>query len=393
MVLKSLLIIFLLLFDLIESTSKTKNNKAYTNTTEIMEHEENIMMLLPTDYLFWKLPIPYYIEDIVYKHVVKRAISNIEEKTCLVFDYHKILPKDHYNFMIIRTNDSIFTPYKVFNGKYQVEINTTCLKYYTCVLKSIAISLGLMPPHERLDRKEYIDIKWEHMDPKYRASFIKINKSGQKRLTSCIPYEYGSLLHPNRYFGSSSGEETIVVKKRDCSVLIAEKNDLTFYDIKFMNDLYCKSSCIGYDNKCKNEGYLNPNNCLTCICPSGYSGSYCEEIKGKCRSYPKEMYVEEDGELLLNGTNNCYVLIKTDLQHRIKLYIEELFINTYRACEQGYEIEIRHLKSKAHSGASFCHTLQKDNRHYHSFTSENNEIMLHIDIRRGDTGKIRYKII
>ncbi len=31
------------------------------------------------------------------------------------------------------------------------------------------------------------------------------------------------------------------------------------------------------NNGCQNNGYLDPKNCSRCICPEGFSGTYCDQ--------------------------------------------------------------------------------------------------------------------
>ena len=31
------------------------------------------------------------------------------------------------------------------------------------------------------------------------------------------------------------------------------------------------------NNKCQNNGYLDPKTCSRCICPDGFGGTYCDE--------------------------------------------------------------------------------------------------------------------
>ncbi|VDK54873.1 unnamed protein product [Gongylonema pulchrum] len=57
---------------------------------------------------------------------------------------------------------------------------------------------------------------------------------------------------------------------------IGQRETLSFYDIKMVNQAYCKGHCKRKD-ECKNGGYLNPSNCNVCLCPSGFGGALCEK--------------------------------------------------------------------------------------------------------------------
>ena len=41
---------------------------------------------------------------------------------------------------------------------------------------------------------------------------------------------------------------------------------------------YLIDKCVSSTIKCQRNGYPNPKNCKTCLCPDGFSGDLCEKI-------------------------------------------------------------------------------------------------------------------
>lgn len=71
---------------------------------------------------------------------------------------------------------------------------------------------------------------------------------------------------------------------------MGQREGLSFYDIKFINNAYC-SSKRGFESRskriaplsatclplpCENQGYADPKDCDKCRCPEGLSGRLCE---------------------------------------------------------------------------------------------------------------------
>lgn len=60
--------------------------------------------------------------------------------------------------------------------------------------------------------------------------------------------------------------------------VIGQRAELSFNDILILNNAYCSDECKGYENTCQHDGFLDPNDCDICICPSGFTGGQCEDI-------------------------------------------------------------------------------------------------------------------
>ncbi|KIH54284.1 hypothetical protein ANCDUO_15572 [Ancylostoma duodenale] len=54
---------------------------------------------------------------------------------------------------------------------------------------------------------------------------------------------------------------------------------ISFTDLAVVNEHYkCGELCDPKTSaKCTRDGFPNPNNCSTCVCPSGYGGQLCDQ--------------------------------------------------------------------------------------------------------------------
>ncbi|VDO19008.1 unnamed protein product [Heligmosomoides polygyrus] len=82
----------------------------------------------------------------------------------------------------------------------------------------------------------------------------------------------------NHCSASRNGGNTMVAKAPDYQETMGS-DMVAFYDVSMMNEHYnCKALCQPVDSaKCQNGGFPNPNNCMVCVCPSGYGGILCNE--------------------------------------------------------------------------------------------------------------------
>src|SRR4051812_36211745 len=73
----------------------------------------------------------------------------------------------------------------------------------------------------------------------------------------------------NSQAASSRGKKSITPKDELMVNTLDQRESLSFYDTKTINDIYCANACANSKTKCENGGYPHPNSCNTCACPSG----------------------------------------------------------------------------------------------------------------------------
>jgi astacin len=84
-----------------------------------------------------------------------------------------------------------------------------------------------------------------------------------------IHYDYGSDLHYPGYDLRSS-KILLAARKKPYQHTMGNRRQPTFLDLRLVNEFYgCLAKCPKHP-RCKYGGYVNPNECTKCICPSGY---------------------------------------------------------------------------------------------------------------------------
>jgi astacin len=213
-------------------------------------------------------------------------------------------------------------------------------------------ALGFWHTQCRSDRDEYVYIDKSAMHAQMAYNFLKLKEEDNTLYT---PYEYGSSMHYGSKFYSANGQHTIIPK--DSKYLVSMGNgQITFYDIKMINDYYgCSDKCPAATSaKCQNGGVPNPNNCKTCNCPNGYAGALCNQMpapKGGCGAEltattawkSKAFEYGEYSETMRIAFIECHHWIKAPAGSKIQVRITKGY-NTYCAngCPfQGIELKLK----------------------------------------------------
>jgi astacin len=87
-------------------------------------------------------------------------------------------------------------------------------------------------------------------------------------------------MHYNPYgFAVNPNYPTLTPLDKNNFYTIGQRGGPSFLDIQAINLAYqCEKKCTNKLN-CKNHGYQNPNDCTSCICPSGTSGILCDQVQ------------------------------------------------------------------------------------------------------------------
>ncbi|CAI5455409.1 unnamed protein product [Caenorhabditis angaria] len=181
-------------------------------------------------------------------------------------------------------------------------------------------SLGILHEQARTDRDAYLHVN-------KTGNNFNINPSS----SIVSPFEYASSM---MYYSD-----------KDLYPVVGDYNNtmglrqLTFYDIYMVNKLY---SCSCPKNlECKNRGYTNPSSCDTCICPDGFTGKLCTELKNDI--YSSSIEWKTISRKVKNGTLHEYDYIKPMAGKSLEIYVEsQSFYPDYNWCGGG-SIEIKYM--------------------------------------------------
>uniref|UniRef100_A0A183BVM8 Metalloendopeptidase n=1 Tax=Globodera pallida TaxID=36090 RepID=A0A183BVM8_GLOPA len=127
-------------------------------------------------------------------------------------------------------------------------------------------------------------------------------------------YDFGSVMHYPGQYDIKTGQYHLITLPRFYQETIGSWEGLSFKDTAIINRIYCNDTCKE-KNWCLNGGYLNPNNCSKCLCPDGFTGTYCGllEFNLNCEDTsgtPRELEAERTNKVLkptikCNGAGPC----------------------------------------------------------------------------------------
>ncbi|XP_069805658.1 embryonic protein UVS.2-like [Dendropsophus ebraccatus] len=215
------------------------------------EYEDNMMvriddMLLPSGRsamkcadrsCYWRksedgtVKVPYVFVS-TYKEthdkLIKSSMAEYTTLTCVRLiprttqpDYLNIVSGNGCHAALGRAvggqNLALDAPYCMARGTIQHEINH---------------ALGFQHEHMRSDRDDYITVMYENISPDEWYNFAITDTNNLD-----LPYDYGSVMHYDRYSFSSNGQPAIVPKP-DPNVPIGQRDGLSPLDVAKINRLY-----------------------------------------------------------------------------------------------------------------------------------------------------------
>ncbi|KIH59092.1 astacin [Ancylostoma duodenale] len=149
-------------------------------------------------------------------------------------------------------------------------------RFFGGVAHEIGHALWLDHTHTRHDRDDYLNFDWENVKL-YRNQYEKLTEVQNENYG--VPYDYGSIMH----YGSTGQNPPMTPKDKKYHRTMGSAF-ISFTDLAIVNKHYkCEEMCdFDTSAKCARNGFPNPNNCSTCVCPGGYGGQLCEEKPDKC---------------------------------------------------------------------------------------------------------------
>uniref|UniRef100_A0A0N4ZGW2 Metalloendopeptidase n=1 Tax=Parastrongyloides trichosuri TaxID=131310 RepID=A0A0N4ZGW2_PARTI len=338
----------------------------------------------------WDFPIKYYIsKDLSYSKArinIKNVIRAYEKLTCVTFEESSEPIVNGPGITFVYDSASCYSVLgkDPSNVPQEIHLLYMCAENFGNVAHEIGHALRLEHEHSRFDRDKYITIFENNLrDDDVARSDILDKNNDEFKTYSDIPYDYGSVMHYERFgyakeglygVARAEGLETIKANNIDpYSWMMGQQNQISFSDAKHINYHYCDKKCKEFPKvECKNGGYRSYETCTRCICPRGYEGNYCERIKlipGRCSddtlvAIDKLTYLIAKGTLvaidkltylIAKGAKSCNYLIKAK-SDAYYIYLKFGYVHTtyLETCSQGNGLEIRHEKNKGTTGLCLC---------------------------------------
>ncbi|CEF69894.1 Astacin-like metalloendopeptidase [Strongyloides ratti] len=335
----------------------------------------------------WSFPIDYKIDTGVNETTVKKALEILEKETCIRFRKTNTFTNGGLLYKLSTGCRSYVG--KISNSKPQeVYLGDTC-DYFTAAIHETSHALGVDHEMCRHDRNNYLTILFQNIHPQVASNFIMQPPSNS--LTYNTKYDYGSVMHYDRFAGSFNNQPAMLPRYSSYTKTFGQRSEYGFNDAKRLNMHYCNHICPK-KLKCVNGGYTDPNNCKICKCPRFFTGVLCLKVKESDKSCGNVKYLATDKDKFIEakGKKSCYFQIKAPPGFRIKLSIVNLLsIPDQFVCQPGSGLEIKYLADKTVSGALFCgRDMIKELNSEH-----NTVIMRYVGKTPFDKIKIKYRRI
>uniref|UniRef100_A0A0N4Z573 Zinc metalloproteinase n=1 Tax=Parastrongyloides trichosuri TaxID=131310 RepID=A0A0N4Z573_PARTI len=300
----------------------------------------------------WDLKIYYEVEPDVNKKYIQLALSGIEEETCLKFIHGKPPKQDKYLRYFKGDGCYSYVGKMPGIGPQDISIGSGCDSIAT-ILHETSHALGLYHEMSRSDRDKYITIKAENIDPRELSNF---NIHPESIATSYnVGFNYGSIMLYHKYSFSINRNPTIFTNRYEYKRTMGQEGFLKFTDIKMINMHYCSKICPK-QIPCKNGGYPNPKDCVSCLCPRFFTGVHCTDLE-ESDKFCGDTYLKAGPKKLFHSLSNkkrCYIKIEAQKGKKIRFTIVTSQLAGLSPCQQDRGLEVKLLEDKTVSGAMIC---------------------------------------
>ncbi|XP_054711347.1 astacin-like metalloprotease toxin 5 [Uloborus diversus] len=197
---------------------------------------------IPTDAQRWpngRIPYqmdPYTHYDDKQMAMIKKAMAEYEEKTCLYFEEKQ---EDEKDFVLIFAGRGCYSKVGKIGGIQVLSFGTGCFQHPTLV-HELGHTIGFYHEHTRSDRDDYIDIHWNAIMNSAKDQFQKL-KPMENRLLDDFDYD-SIMLYGERTFSKDGWTKTMTAKEKGVKLLdVYDKKGLSSSDVKRIKKLYeCK---------------------------------------------------------------------------------------------------------------------------------------------------------
>ncbi|KAE9553504.1 hypothetical protein FO519_003296 [Halicephalobus sp. NKZ332] len=207
--------------------------------------------------------------------VIELALEHWHNITCLNFERRDDEPKGS-RIVFTDVDGCASNVGKHPLGEPQfVSLAPECIRLGV-IAHEVAHALGFWHEQSRPDRDYYVKVRWENIDRDSKGQFLKEQPADVDN--GGVPYDYGSIMHyRSKAFARYDDLFTMNTFISDYQRTIGQRDQLSFNDIRLMNNIYCKDTCPR-KLPCQRGGYTDPRKCDRCRCPDGFTGQFCEQV-------------------------------------------------------------------------------------------------------------------
>ncbi|XP_075700638.1 embryonic protein UVS.2-like [Rhinoderma darwinii] len=184
-----------------------------------------------------------------HRNLFNTSMQEFEKRTCVKF-VPRTAEKD---FLNIGSSGGCTGYIGRVGGSQFVGLAINGCMYKGIIQHELNHALGFYHEHTRSDRDDYVTIMYENISPDETENFDR-----QDTNNLGLAYDYGSVMHYDKYaFTINAGQPTIVPKP-DPNVPIGQRDGLSVLDVAKINRLYQCNVCATLLNN--NTGSLTSAN-------------------------------------------------------------------------------------------------------------------------------------
>lgn len=199
-------------------------------------------------YRKWSCPLPYLINNnITDKNNIINAMNYISNNTGWSF-IERTDEKDYIHFQDL---DGCWSYLGRLGGEQAISISNGC--DFGAIVHEIAHAIGVEHEQSRLDRDNFVSIRYENIDRRRQFNFNK------GRFINYGAYDFESIMHYNQWAFSINGEKTISLKSEPPkNTFIGQRYMLSNTDIYHLNKLIDNYNCTSYKREidCSKDKYI-----------------------------------------------------------------------------------------------------------------------------------------
>uniref|UniRef100_A0AAF5I3F3 Metalloendopeptidase n=2 Tax=Strongyloides stercoralis TaxID=6248 RepID=A0AAF5I3F3_STRER len=338
----------------------------------------------------WLFPIRYYIQSSEMEKNLNIAISILNNNTCVTFKKEFQTFNDTQG--LIFKEGSYCASYigNVFeNNAQEIILSKDCYKDAYTILHELGHALGLVHEHARKDRDKFITIHYHRMTEGGNNAFYIRNDSIFFNYSTT--YDYAALMHYDPYSFTKGwykffGYPVIEPKLNEQYIyMMGQRKKMTFNDFKRINLCHC-NWCKWVSNYtgeklgitktlCRNGGYPDFRNCKKCLCPTGYTGKFCQKIISSDFKCGRTSFIANKNgtSLIYNNNMTCHIFLKIAKKKKIEITI--LYVNApvrQKYCTEDFAYQFKYMRDKGTTGLLLCGHHQK----HMKLTSESNSVLV-----------------